>query len=266
MPASTLLSQSQLKYFKSLLQKKYRTLNKAFLIEGEKMVKEIFYMQNSQLSVIRVLALDTFFHENPEFLSKYNCVVVSKRDIEKISSLSNPDRVLMEMKLPDYSIGMEWREELNLYFESIRDPGNLGTIIRTADWFGFNKVFCSPDSVDAYNPKVIQSTMGSISRVKVIYMEAENFLNWPANENNFQNFATVLGGESIYEKGFPKKGMIYFGNESNGLSLTIQNACQQNIGIPGSSTENGPESLNLGISVGIVLSEISRQNLLKMKI
>ncbi|MCF8381161.1 MAG: RNA methyltransferase [Bacteroidales bacterium] len=266
MPTIQPLSKSHLKYFRSLQQKKYRNLNKVFLIEGEKMVKEIFHVQNSHLEVIRVLAIDEFYKENPGFPSKFNCFEISKGDLNKISGMSSPDKVLMELKMPEYSVDSGWTEEFNIYLESIRDPGNLGTIIRTADWFGFKKVFCSPDSVDVYNPKVIQSSMGSIARVKVIYLPIEEVFKLTTNENSFQNIGTVLGGENIYNFIFPKKGMLFFGNESNGLSTIIQKNCQKAIGIPGATIENGPESLNLGISVGIVLSELSRQKLLKMKI
>lgn len=267
MPASTLLSQSQLKYFRSLLQKKYRTQHKAFIVEGEKMVNEISREKKSNLEVVRILAVSEFFEENPDIRAKYDCLTVSSRDIEKISSLSSPGRVVMELKIPDYLPDQyELGEELNIYFESIRDPGNLGTIIRTADWFGFKKVICSPDSVDVYNPKVIQSTMGSIARVKVLYIEADEIIEMTSKDSLFQNFATVLGGENIYELKFPEKGMIFFGNESNGLSSSIQKSCQKQIGIPGAKTEAGAESLNLAISVGVVLSELNRQKLLKMKI
>ncbi|MCK4922916.1 MAG: RNA methyltransferase [Bacteroidales bacterium] len=267
MSISSSLSQSQLKYFRSLQQKKYRTQHKAFIVEGEKMVKEISRDEKTYLEVIRILAVKDFFEENTDILTKHDCLIASSKDIEKISSQSSPGRVVMEVKIPDYLLDQsELGEELNIYFESIRDPGNLGTIIRTADWFGFNKIICSPDSVDVYNPKVIQSTMGSIARVKVFYRESKEIIEMTSKGTLFQNLGTVLGGENIYELKFPDKGMIFFGNESNGLSTNIKESCQNQIGIPGAKTEPGPESLNLATSVGIVLSELNRQKLLKMKI
>ena len=259
-----LLSIAQIKYYRSLHQKKYRNQHNAFLIEGEKMVSEIAMDENSSLEVLRILATKDYFEENKELLSLHDCQEISKNDIENISSLSTPGKVIMELKIPVYKeINRELFEEVNIYLDSIRDPGNLGTIIRTADWFGLNKVICSPDSVDVYNPKVIQATMGSIARVRVIYMNAKEILESSLQESGFQNIATVLGGENINEYNFPERGIIYFGNESNGLSNYIKENCQKAITIPGSHSKLGPESLNLSISAGIVLSEMSRQKFIR---
>lgn len=259
-----LLSIAQIKYYRSLQQKKYRNQHNAFLIEGEKMVKEIALDKNSNLEVIKILAANDFFDENSELLSLYDCLELRERDLEKISSLSTSSKVIMELKIPDYSedIGKMF-EGVNIFLESIRDPGNLGTLIRTADWFGLNKVICSPDSVDVYNPKVIQATMGSIARVKVLYMNAAEIFESSSGDSGFQNIATVLKGETINKFKFPERGIIYFGNESNGLSNYIQENCRKAITIPGSHSESGPESLNLSISAGIIMSEMNRQKLIQ---
>jgi len=260
----TRLSISQIKYYKSLQQKKYRNQYKSFLIEGEKMVREIAFDANSNLKLKHILAENDFLKENPKLMNRHDCISVSGRDLEKISSLSTSSRVIMELEIPEYDENIdELSEEVNIYFESIRDPGNLGTIIRTADWFGINKVICSPDSVDAFNPKVIQSSMGSIARVKVLYVEAAEILKIASKDKQFENIATLLEGVNLDSFTFPEKGIIYFGNESKGLSSIIQKDCQKAITIPRSQKQKGPESLNLSISAGIILREMYRQEFIR---
>jgi len=183
----------------------------------------------------------------------------SEQEIGQASSQVSPQGVLALVHIPGFEIdyGALSRETV-LGFEAIRDPGNLGTIVRTADWFGIRHILCSADSVDLYNPKVVRSTMGAIFRVRVHYADIESFIDHPEISRK-QVYGTLLKGENIYESKLDPGALILFGNEARGLSPALQSKLDRAVTIPSFSPEGrGSESLNLASSVAVLCSELRR--------
>ncbi|MDC3265493.1 RNA methyltransferase [Flavobacteriaceae bacterium] len=241
-----MLSKNEIKLIKSLKYKKQRYLNKMFVVEGE---KSIFEFINSKFVLHKLFSIDI-----SEF-SVNNVVRLSKSELEKISFLSNPNDHLAIFKIPNEKPVN--KNNLLVGLESINDPGNLGTIIRTCEWFGVEDIVCSLDSVDCYNPKVVQSAMGSLSRVNITYLDLENFLN----SESLNRFGTFINGESVYEnKISTDNGIVVFGNEANGISSNLRSLIDVELTIPRFNNKSYPESLNLSNSLGIILSEFSRKS------
>ena len=241
-----MLSKNDIKLIKSLKYKKQRYLNKMFVVEGKKSVSEFI---NSKFDLHKLFSI------NISEFSINNVIQVSQDDLEKISFLSNPDDHLAIFKIPNEKPLN--KNNLLVGLESINDPGNLGTIIRTCEWFGVEDIVCSLDSVDCYNPKVVQSAMGSLSRVNITYLDLENFLN----SESLNRFGTFINGESVYEnKISTDNGIIVFGNEANGISENLRSLIDIELTIPRFNNERFPESLNLSNSLGIILSEFSRKS------
>ena len=241
-----MLSKNDIKLIKSLKYKKQRYLNKMFVVEGE---KSIFEFINSKFVLHKLFSIDI-----SEF-SVNNVVRLSKSELEKISFLSNPNDHLAIFKIPNEKPVN--KNNLLVGLESINDPGNLGTIIRTCEWFGVEDIVCSLDSVDCYNPKVVQSAMGSLSRVNITYLDLENFLN----SESLNRFGTFINGESVYEnKISTDNGIVVFGNEANGISSNLRSLIDVELTIPRFNNKSYPESLNLSNSLGIILSEFSRKS------
>jgi len=241
-----MLSKNEIKLIKSLKYKKQRYLNKMFVVEGKKSIYEFI---NSKFVLHKLFSLDI-----SEF-SVNNVVRLSKSELEKISFLSNPNDHLAIFKIPN--VKPLNKNNLLVGLESINDPGNLGTIIRTCEWFGVEDIVCSLDSVDCYNPKVVQSAMGSLSRVNITYLDLENFLN----SESLNRFGTFINGESVYEnKISTDNGIVVFGNEANGISSNLRSLIDVELTIPRFNNKSYPESLNLSNSLGIILSEFSRKS------
>ena len=241
-----MLSKNEIKLIKSLKYKKQRYLNKMFVVEGKKSIYEFI---NSKFVLHKLFSIDI-----SEF-SVNNVVRLSKSELEKISFLSNPDDHLAIFKIPNEKPLN--KNNLLVGLESINDPGNLGTIIRTCEWFGVEDIVCSLDSVDCYNPKVVQSAMGSLSRVNITYLDLENFLN----SESLNRFGTFINGESVYEnKISTDNGIVVFGNEANGISSNLRSLIDVELTIPRFNNKSYPESLNLSNSLGIILSEFSRKS------
>ena len=241
-----MLSKNDIKLIKSLKYKKQRYLNKMFVVEGKKSIYEFI---NSKFVLHKLFSLDI-----SEF-SVNNVVRLSKSELEKISFLSNPNDHLAIFKIPNEKPLN--KNNLLVGLESINDPGNLGTIIRTCEWFGVEDIVCSLDSVDCYNPKVVQSAMGSLSRVNITYLDLENFLN----SESLNRFGTFINGESVYEnKISTDNGIVVFGNEANGISSNLRSLIDVELTIPRFNNKSYPESLNLSNSLGIILSEFSRKS------
>lgn len=256
------LSINQLKYYTSLQQKKYRNLHNSFLIEGEKMVLEFLQSEPHKFKVLSILALPGFIHNNKKILKNLKCIEIEPRELKKISSFSTPNQAILEIEIPKQEFDLSSiRNELNIFLDDIRDPGNLGTIIRTADWFGIKNLFCSSGSVDLYNPKVLQSSMGSFSRVNVLYIEAEEIIRKTADFSDFELIATTMEGINLFEKSLPLKGLLFFGNESKGLKESIISECSYAYTIPPGPSESNqrPDSLNIGMSAGIFMAELSKR-------
>ena len=241
-----MLSKNDIKLIKSLKYKKQRYLNKMIVVEGKKSIYEFI---NSKFVLHKLFSIDI-----SEF-SVNNVVRLSKSELEKISFLSNPNDHLAIFKIPNEKPVN--KNNLLVGLESINDPGNLGTIIRTCEWFGVEDIVCSLDSVDCYNPKVVQSAMGSLSRVNITYLDLENFLN----SESLNRFGTFINGESVYEnKISTDNGIVVFGNEANGISSNLRSLIDVELTIPRFNNKSYPESLNLSNSLGIILSEFSRKS------
>lgn len=253
-----MLTNNKIKLIKSLDQKKARKDNGCFLVEGEKMVKELL---QSRFSVIEVFALQSYIDELPTSLKVGNEIsAVTEKDLERITHLKTPNRVVALAELPKANQGLAIAGNgLSIALENIQDPGNLGTIIRTAAWFGIKDVFCTEDTVDVYNPKVIQSTMGAIFKVNVHYCDLFNLAK-SAKGNGTKLYGTRLDGENMYKSALPNNAMIFMGNESKGMTLALSAMMDKNIKIPSyAPPSTDMESLNVSIATAIVCAEFRRQ-------
>lgn len=258
-----MISSSQAKLIRSLRQKKYRDQHRLFLVEGEKMVLEMATgIQENHFRIQEIFATPEWIERRASLLTpqKPPLTEASYGELKKVSNLITPQEVMALVSIPSghFSIQAILHTPV-LAFESIRDPGNLGTIIRTADWFGIKHLVCTPDSTDLFNPKVVQSTMGAITRVQVHYQELEPLLASKEIQDK-RIFGTYMQGENIYQTRLGPDPFILFGNESHGLSQSLSPYIQQKISIP-SFSRGGPgtESLNVASSVAVVCSELRRR-------
>lgn len=259
-----MISSARSKLLRSLQHKKFRDQHLLFLVEGEKMVRELTGNTPDQRFRVReIYATPQWMERNAEQvqLTDIEVVEATEAEIKKVSSLISPQPVVALVSRPEYKLELE--ELLPtpvLAFESIRDPGNLGTIIRTADWYGMDHIVCSMDSTDVFNPKVVQSTMGAFARVKVHYLDLSEFLDSPAMKEKAV-YGTYLEGENIYETKLEPAPLILFGNESHGLSDRLDKHIQHRISIPSFSRKGkGSESLNVASSVAVLCSELIRRS------
>lgn len=248
-----MLSKSQINLLKSLQHKKFRTEHGFFLVEGHKSINEF---ANSAYQVDTVYQTYT---SDPKLLNlsrKINFQQISLNDLEKISSLKTPQDAVALVKIPAWpALQTETlRKSFSLVLDGVQDPGNLGTIIRTADWFGIRNIICSDDTVDAYNPKVVQASMGSLSRVKVHYINIETFLR----QTSLPVYGALLNGKNIYATNFGSEGLVVMGNEGNGIRAAVEKLVSQAITIPRAGEA---ESLNVAIATAIFCSEITRNTL-----
>jgi len=228
---------------KSLQQKKYRDEHGFFIVEGVKLVKEAIDSQ-AKLEMI-VYACEEL--ELPFFLPA-NSYRVSQKDLGRMSGLKNPNRVIAVChKLDEPSLASEgWTVAL----DEVSDPGNLGTIIRICDWMGIRHIVCAENSVDVYNPKVVQASMGSLFRVDVNYLKLEEFLK---RDDQGLLVEADMSGEPLSEVEWPERGVLVMGSESHGLRKEISELCQTKVSIP---KRGGGESLNVAVSTGIILSHL----------
>ena len=255
---------SQIKLIHSLRQKKYRDRHRLFAVEGEKMVRELLgHNVTTGHRPQRLFATAGYIEANKELLYSGGLDVteVTEQELKKVSNLVTPQPViaLVSIPAPDPATEADYKGPV-LAFESIRDPGNLGTILRTAGWFGISYVVCTPDSADLYNPKVVQATMGALFRVKVTYLDLEEWFTRPDIANR-QILGTFLEGDNLYSVPLGKDPVILFGNESKGLSDRYNRYIGRRISIPSFAGGGfGPESLNVAAAVAVVCSELRRGN------
>ena len=239
-----MLNKRDIKLIKSLRLKKHRLTNKLFVVEGKKSISEFI---QSNFSLFKLFSIDQQY-----FNLESKSTQITESDLKRISFLTNPDDHLAVFRIPEKKIIDD--SKLLLGLDGINDPGNLGTIIRTCDWYNITDIICSNDSVDCFNPKVVQSAMGSLSRVNITYLDLKKYLS----SKSFNKIGTFLNGESIFETKINfDKGILVFGNEANGISSKVENELKQKITIPRNNSNNYPESLNLSNSVGIILSQLS---------
>ncbi len=242
-----MISKAQIKNIRLLHQKKYRDEEGLFIAEGPKIVGDLL---RSRFKVKEVFAVRGFKTERPDV----KVHEVSEKEMESISALATPNEVLAVFEIPESIIpaSSSIASELVLALDDIRDPGNMGTIIRIADWFGISNILCSISCVDIYNPKVIQSTMGSIARVNVCCLDLDKTLK------EFDTvFAAVLGGDNIYTHKLSNRGVILIGNEANGVSEKLMKRVSHRISIPGFS--KGADSLNAAVATAVICSEFRRR-------
>lgn len=253
-----MLSKAEIKRISRYKQSKFRNQDELFVVEGEKMVAELL---ESTCDIQAIYATAWWIQRNQSTIQTKGVrditIEISEEDLNKISLLSTPNQVYALVKIPQENISNS-NKGLTIVLDGIKDPGNLGTIIRLADWFAIEKIICSSDCVDVFNPKTVQSTMGSIFRVKVEYTDLKIFLgNLPKDYPIYGSI--VEGGESIYEKQFSKDAILIIGSESHGISQEIRKYINQNITIPRFRTDNKPESLNASIATAIIISEILKK-------
>jgi TrmH family RNA methyltransferase len=249
-----MLLKSQVKYIQSLGQKKFRDQEGVFVAEGPKLVKELLNAPNLQpVSIYATKAwLDDTGHDPHLAALPLSAITILREgELERISALATPNQVLAIFGKPNYP-PPEFDRSVSLLLDGIQDPGNLGTIVRIADWFGIGLVACSMDCADPFNTKAIQSTMGSISRVNVIAADLEQLI---AGQPGLPVYGAVLEGESVYTMPPPAKGMIVIGNESKGIRPGLLAHIQHPITIP---RIGGAESLNAAVATGIILSHFVR--------
>lgn len=251
-----MLSKALIKRISSYKESKYRNQDKVFVVEGVKVVNELL---NSCFEIETICALKQWLDDNSNIIiSKTNNIIeVNEDDLKKISSFSTPNQVLAVVKTPSPK-EVVFKDKLVIALDQINDPGNLGTIIRIAHWFGIEDIICSENTVDQFNPKTIQSTMGSLFRVNVSYHNLKSYLqNLPKDYPIYG--AVVENGENIYEKQVQKHGIIIIGSESHGISNEILPLINNPITIPNFSINQKAESLNASIATGIIVSEFKRR-------
>jgi len=243
-----MLTKNQIKLIHSLKQKKTRILHQMFVVEGVKVVQEFL---NSNYELVEVFSTDTSY-------SKFttNFTEVSSKELSTISGFSSPNKVIAIFKMLAPS-SVNW-SGLVLALDAINDPGNLGTIIRLCDWFGINDLVCSEDTVDCYNFKVVQSSMGSHTRVNITYLKLEAVL-----VDSQSCYGTFMDGVSIYDQKLPEIGVIVLGNEANGISKEIEDLMDTRLSIPRFGSLKQTESLNVANAAAIILSEFKRNTIEK---
>ncbi len=236
-----MLSKFQVKFVKSLHQKKARNSTHQFIVEGEKNVNELLH---SGLNVNFIFGTVEWLDNNKAKIEKpVEIIEVNEKELTQISTQVTPNKVLAVVEMPKYNLS-HFDTSTVIGLENVQDPGNLGTIIRIADWYGIKNIICSEDTVDVYNPKVINATMGSFCRVQVHYTDLKDYIRLSQK----LVYAMVLDGFSIYATLFDANSMILFGNESQGLSETIQSVVSHPITIP---RIGKAESLNVAVAAAI---------------
>ena len=242
-----MLSKNQIKLITQLKNKKYRNEQQLFVVEGLKSVNEFIAAKHFECVQL--------YTTQPELFTIANELItpISTKELQRISNLKHPNTCLTVFKIPknqDSTVN----KGLKLVLDGISDPGNLGTIIRLCDWFGVETLYCSTDTVDCYNPKVVQATMGSLNRVNIVYTDIKQLL---VNESVL-TYGAFMDGENIYKTALDKNAFLVIGNEANGISPEIDSVITNRITIPKFGARKQTESLNAAIATGILLSEFYR--------
>ena len=244
-----MISRNQIKYIKDLGKKSFRAQEKAFVVEGEKLVDELLETTFEILDLFATASWES--RDTPKSVS-----IISDNELGRISQLKSPNKVLAVVKIPEVSNTNNRGEGLSIFLDRINDPGNLGTIIRMADWFNIKHIYCSNESVDVYNHKVVQSSMGSVFRVHVSYVNPVSFLSdytskYPGN----QIIGAAMNGEKLNETDLSKNALLIMGSESHGINPELDSFINKQITIP---KLGGAESLNVAVATGIILWELNR--------
>lgn len=253
-----MLSKHVTKIVQNLEKKKFREKYNLFKIEGEKLVRELLL---SDFKIRSVLAYKNWAEGNRPLLGRCEVTEVDEKEMGGISNFQSPPEVIALAEIPWHVPNPdEIRNSLSLLLNGIQDPGNLGTILRVADWFGIGHVFCDEDCASFHNPKCVQASMGAIFRVQVHDADLPALLREYRSEG-FRSYGTFLHGENIYRTPLPSKGFIIMGNEGNGIRPEIEALVDQKLTIPSFARGSySTESLNVGVATGIILSEFKRNN------
>lgn len=253
-----MLSKNQIQFVKSLTINKYRNLHKRFIAEGPKLVEDLL---GSSYQPRQLFGVSDWVESHQETLpSDLQTTKVSSKELKRISALKTPNQVLAVVEIPEINQPIIPVDHTLLMLDGISDPGNMGTIIRTADWFGIKNIICSENCVDIYNSKVVQATMGSIFRLNIFNKNLEHFLqNLP---KNIPVYGTLLEGSNLFSTKINEPGIIIIGNESKGISSQIIPYITKRIRIPdySASKTNSAESLNAAIATAIVLAEFRKRS------
>jgi RNA methyltransferase, TrmH family len=246
-----MLSKNVSKYITALQIKKYRQENGAFLVEGAKSVIELLY---SDFKIETIVTTPLFYEANTKILANQDFKIeyATADELSKVGSLQTNDSCIAIVKTKENSFVCASPQEFVLVLDDIRDPGNLGTIIRIADWYGIKKIICSETTTDWYNPKVISATKGSFTRVSGFYTDLKQYLS---NITNTAVYGTFMSGQNVHEVTFGQSGYVVMGNESNGISAEVEAFVNQKITIP---RFGQAESLNVGIASAIILDNLKR--------
>ena len=246
-----MLSKNQIKLITSLKHKKYRIELQLFVAEGIKGVNEFLY-SNSKLE--KLFCTEDVYSS----FKKFDPQIISETELSKISGLTTPNKVLGLFKIPEVAKIDE--EGLILMLDDINDPGNLGTIIRLCDWFGVKQLVCSNNTVDCYNQKVVQATMGSLVRIPITYCDLKEFLK----QTQLPIYGAVMDGDNVYSTNLEQNAILVMGNESNGISQKIASLINTQITIPRYSEKTITESLNVATATAILLNEFRRIKFIQM--
>jgi TrmH family RNA methyltransferase len=246
-----MISTKWLKLIKSLQVKKYRKIHQAFLVEGAKSVQELI---QSDFEVMAVFATQTFYQEHIRLFQNqsFEHQVVKEDELAKIGSFQSNNACLAVAKAKLNEAVTFNSDEFGLVLDGIQDPGNVGTIVRIADWYGINKVICSDDTADIYNPKVISASMGSFTRVQTYYCDLVEYLK---NQKSMPVYGAFLEGQNVHGYPFAPAGLVVMGNESQGIREPLQKFIRHKIHIP---RYGGAESLNVGIATAIICDNLRR--------
>ena len=256
-----MLSKSKITFIKSLHQKKFREEELLFIAEGSKVVDELL---KSSFVVKTIVATSSYLSsiDHKLLTAVPEVIEVKSSDMERISALTTPQEVLAVVEIPKFILEIaDLKGKLTLLLDDVRDPGNFGTIVRIAHWYGVGQIIASLNSVDPFNPKVVQAAMGSLFHVPVYSIGLEGLLSQVKAETDLPVYATVLGGANLFDAPISQEGLIILGNESMGIRTSLQELSSHKITIPSYELQPGnkPESLNVGVSAAIVLSEFRRK-------
>ena len=248
-----MISKNQIKYIRQLEQKKFRKRENCFVAEGPKVVGDLM----RQYQPKAIFATEEWI-KRVESYDDSKLTTVSPDELRRISFLQNPQQVLALFPIPEHTSYLSpLTSHLYLALDSVQDPGNLGTIIRIADWFGIDTIYCSEDTADAYNPKVVQATMGSLAHVHIIYTNLLQLFD--ALPKDYPIYGTLLDGDDIYQQPLTEHGIIVMGNEGNGISEAVRQCVNHRLLIPNFHQGDSAESLNVAIATAITCSEFRRR-------
>lgn len=249
----TQLSKNRIKYIRSLELKKHRNADGVFIAEGPKLIEDLL----GKFDCTFIAGTTSWIKEHPG-IKAGEIIEVTQDELSRISLLKAPQQVLGIFKQPDYSFSTDvLKNELCIGLDDVQDPGNLGTIIRLADWFGIENIFCSQGTADAFNPKTIQATMGAIARVKIHYTPLKELIG---KADKINVYGTFLEGENIYNEKLANNGLLIMGNEGKGISKELEQLITKKLYIPNYPMDRGTsESLNVAVATAIACAEFRRQ-------